>query len=217
MTSTNDDPLRLEIGLDEALARLAQTNPDEIEMEIDSTAGGGIDSIEALIDQFEDAGQDNGDGDKFWFGRELAVLLGYDKWERFEGVIPRAMSACANFGQPIEENFQEVFPAAGKNSEGGRPSKNYRLSRYAAYLVAQNADARKKPVAFAQTYFAIQTRRQELNDRDGVNFDKLSEDQKRLYLRNQVVAENKRLASAALAVMARARRVTSRTARSSES
>ena len=200
MTSTNDDPLRLEIGLDEALARLAQTNPDEIEMEIDSTAGGGIDSIEALIDQFEDAGQDNGDGDKFWFGRELAVLLGYDKWERFEGVISRAMSACANFGQPIEENFQEVFPAAGKNSEGGRPSKNYRLSRYAAYLVAQNADARKKPVAFAQTYFAIQTGRQELNDRDGVNFDKLSEDQKRLYLRNQVVAENKRLASAALAV-----------------
>ncbi len=200
MTLSINDPLHLDIGFDEALARIAQTNPDEVEAQSDPRSELGIDSVEALIDQFENAGQNANGGEKFWYGRELALLLGYDKWERFEGVITRAKHACAHFGQSIEDNFQEVFPAAGKNPEGGRPSRNYRLSRYAAYLVAQNADARKKPVAFAQTYFAIQTRRQELNDRDGVNFDELSENQKRLYLRNQVVAENNRLARAAQAV-----------------
>lgn len=96
-------------------------------------------------------------------------------------------------------HFREVIRSTPKNSEGGRPSANYELSRYASYLIAQNASSRLKAVAFAQTYFAIQTRRQELADRDGVNFDTLSENQKRLYLRNQVVAENKRLASAAMA------------------
>lgn len=196
MTSPSDDRLSIEMSFDEALARVAQTLPDEIRSMAEVSPDA---SIESLIDHFEDAGHDDGLGDKFWYGRELALLLGYDKWERFEGVVTRAMSACVHFGQPVEEHFAEVFPTSGKNPEGGRPSRNYRLSRYAAYLVAQNADARKKPVAFAQTYFAIQTRRQELHDREGVDFDKLSENQKRLYLRNQVLAENKRLASAARA------------------
>lgn len=111
----------------------------------------------------------------------------------------RAEIACQNAGHEPSEHFQEVFPSARKNPEGGRPARNYELSRYASYLIAQNASSRLKAVAFAQTYFAIQTRRQELADRDGVDFDALSENQKRLYLRNQVVAENKRLASAAMA------------------
>ncbi|MBA3677831.1 MAG: DNA damage-inducible protein D [Sphingosinicella sp.] len=155
--------------------------------------------IEALIDRFEEAGHDNGQGDKCWFARDLQALLGYKKWEDFEGVIRRAETACQNAGHNPADHFQEVFPSARKNPEGGRPAKNYELSRYASYLIAQNASSRLKAVAFAQTYFAIQTRRQELADRDGVDFDTLSENQKRLYLRNQVVAENKRLASAAMA------------------
>jgi len=156
-----------------------------------------VDSIDALLDQFEEAGRDNGAGDKCWFARDLQALLGYSKWDKFEQVIERAKGACANAGHIVLDHFREVFPRSGKNPEGGRPSRNYELSRYACYLIAQNASSRLKPVAFAQTYFAIQTRRQELHDRDGPDFDKLSENQKRLYLRNQVLAENKRLMGAA--------------------
>lgn len=192
-----DGPVRFDFDFNEAMQRVAQTNPDEVTaLELTSASDTTIDD---LIDRFEAAGHDDGKGDKFWVGRELAALLEYDKWERFEGVIRKAQASCANFGQPVDVHFKEVFPTSGKNPEGGRPSRNFHLTRYASYLIAQNADARKRPVAFAQTYFAIQTRRQELADQNGVDFDKLSENQKRLYLRNQVVAENKRLASAARA------------------
>lgn len=192
-----DGPVKYDFDFDEAMQRIAQTNPNEVTaLEASSAPEATIDD---LIDRFEAAGRDDGKGDKYWLGRDLAALLEYDKWERFEGVIRKAQAACANFGQPVEEHFREVFPTSGKNPEGGRPSRNYELTRYASYLVTQNADARKKPVAFGQTYFAIQTRRQELADQNGVDFDTLSENQKRLYLRNQVVAENKRLASAARA------------------
>ncbi|MDI6652112.1 DNA damage-inducible protein D [Gluconobacter japonicus] len=156
-------------------------------------------SIESLLDQFEQAGHEAPNGDKIWFARDLQTLLGYQKWDKFEQVIERAKTACATAGHPIENHFQEVFPQAGKNPKGGRPSKDFELDRYASYLIAQNASSSLRQVAFAQTYFAIQTRRQELADQDGVDFDTLSENQKRLYLRNQVVAENKRLASAAKA------------------
>lgn len=190
-----DGPVKFDFDFDEAMERVAQTNPNEVTaLETSSTPEATIDD---LIDRFEAAGHDDGQGDKYWLGRDLAALLEYDKWERFEGVIRKAQTACANFGQPIEMHFREVFPTSGKNPEGGRPSRNYELTRYASYLITQNADARKKPVAFGQTYFAIQTRRQELADQEGIDFAKLSERQKRLYLRNQVVAENKRLSSAA--------------------
>lgn len=200
MTSPNNDALHLEIGFDEALTRLAQTNPAEIEDQHDPALDSGIDSIEALIDQFENAGQDNGRGDKWWYARELQTLLGYKRWESFEDVIAKAEAACEQAGHAPEDHFRRVpkMIALAKGAE--RDIGDILLDRYACYLTAQNGSSRLKQVAFAQTYFAIQTRRQELNDRDGVNFDELSENQKRLYLRNQVVAENKRLASAALAV-----------------
>lgn len=192
-----DGPVKYDFDFDEAMQRIAQTNPNEV-TEL-AQAAAGVDSIDALIDQFEEAGHDNGHGDKCWYARDLQSLLGYRKWEDFEGVIRKAETACQNAGHDPSGHFQEVFPSARKNPEGGRPARNYELSRYACYLIAQNASSRLKPVAFAQTYFAIQTRRQELTDREGIDFDKLSENQKRLYLRNQVVAENKRLASAAKA------------------
>ncbi len=162
-----------------------QMNPNEIS------------SIEALIDQFEHAGQDSQNGDKVWLARNLQSLLGYQKWGIFEQVITRAMTACANAGHQVENHFQEVSPLIKQTSKNSRLTKDFKLDRYACYLIAQNASSSMKQVAFAQTYFAIQTRRQELADRDGVDFNTLSENQKRLYLRHQVVAENKRLASAA--------------------
>ena len=198
MTRTpKDEPVAFGFDFEEAMQRVAQTNPDEVTDLVTATAP--AEGIEALLDRFEEAGRDNGRGDKCWYARDLQALLGYNKWDKFERVIERAMVACRNSGHDPAEHFQEVFPQPGKNPEGGRPAKNFELSRYASYLIAQNASSRLKAVAFAQTYFAIQTRRQELADRDGVDFDTLSENQKRLYLRNQVVAENKRLASAAMA------------------
>lgn len=192
-----DEPVSFDYDFEEAMQRVAQTNPSEVtDLVSASTPEGGI---EALIDRFEEAGHDNGRGDKCWFARDLQALLGYKRWEDFEGVIRRAETACRNAGHDPAGHFVEVLRSKPKNPEGGRPSTNYELSRYASYLIAQNASSRLKAVAFAQTYFAIQTRRQELADRDGVDFDTLSENQKRLYLRNQVVAENKRLASAAMA------------------
>lgn len=195
MNTEKDDPVSFGFGFEEAMARIAQTDPREVTALAQTSLTEA--TIEDLIDRFEDAGHDDGNGDKYWFGRDLAPLLGYDKWERFEGVVSRAKAACANFGQSVEDHFEEVFPTSGKNPEGGRPSRNYRLSRYASYLIAQNGDARKKPIAFAQTYFAIQTRRQEKTDREGVDFSTLTEAQQRLYLRNQVVEQNKLLASTA--------------------
>ena len=192
-----DGPVKFDFDFDEAMQRIAQTSPNEV-TEL-AEAAGEVNSIEALIDQFEQAGQDAQNGDKTWLARDLQSLLGYQKWDKFEQVVERAMAACLNAGHQVADHFQEVFPQTGKNPKGGRPAKDYQLDRYACYLIAQNASSAMKQVAFAQTYFAIQTRRQELADRDGVDFDTLSENQKRLYLRNQVVAENKRLASAAKA------------------
>jgi hypothetical protein len=190
-----EPPVVFDFDFDEAMARVVQTNPKELSSLVQASIT--EDTIEKLIDRFEDAGHDNGHGDKCWFARDLQSLLGYKKWEDFEGVIRRAEASCRNSGHDPADHFKEVFPSTRKNSEGGRPSKNYELSRYACYLVAQNASARLKPVAFAQTYFAIQTRRQELADKNGVDFSALSSTHQRLYLRNQIVEENKKLASTA--------------------
>jgi hypothetical protein len=192
-----DGPVKYDFDFDEAMERIAQTNPNEVTELVQ--AAGEADSIDALIDQFEQAGHDAPNDDKTWLARDLQALLGYQKWDKFEQVVERAMIACVNAGHPASDHFQEVFPQTGKNPKGGRPARDFQLDRYACYLIAQNASSSMKQVAFAQTYFAIQTRRQELTDRDGIDFDKLSESHKRLYLRNQVVAENKKLNSAAKA------------------
>ncbi|AVZ28803.1 DNA-damage-inducible protein D (plasmid) [Zymomonas mobilis subsp. mobilis] len=192
-----DHLVKYDCNFDEAMQRIAQTNPNEV-IKLVETADD-VNSIDSLIDKFEDAGHDDGDNDKRWLARDLQSLLGYTKWDKFEQVIERSMTACANAGHLVNNHFQKVFPQTGKNPKGGRPARDFQLDRYACYLIAQNASSSMKQVAFAQTYFAIQTRRQELADHEGVNFDQLSENQKRLYLRNQVVAENKRLMSAAKA------------------
>jgi hypothetical protein len=96
-------------------------------------------------------------GNEYWQARELMLLLGYAKWQKFCDAIERAIAACENSGNPIPENF---LPEAVKTS--GRPQQNYRLSRYACYLVAMNGDSRKTEIAQAQSYFAIKTKEAEI-------------------------------------------------------
>ena len=190
-----DEPVEFDMDFEEALERVAGTELEEVE-DIEQ-ASVPEETIESLIDEFELAGQEIGSGDKVWFARDLQRLLGYKRWEDFDSVIQRAVIACVNSEHDPASHFKEVFRDKPKNSEGGRPAKDFQLSRYACYLIAQNASSRKRQVAFAQTYFAIQTRRQELTDQNGVDFSTLSEIEQRLYLRNQVVEENKKLARAA--------------------
>ena len=118
---------------------------------------------------------------EYWFARELMSALEYSKWERFSNALEKAKISCKECGYSIDDHF----PGSGKMiivAKGAkRKIKDYKLSRYACYLIAQNADSRKKVVALAQTYFTIQTRRQELLE---IEYEKLSEDQKRIYQRN---------------------------------
>ena len=155
------------------------------------------DSIESLIAAFEAAGQVDDDGNDHWFARELMELLGYSKWENFLNVLEKARIACVKSGHDTNHHFPDVRKMVTLGSGAEREIEDIALSRYASYLIAQNGDPRKKPVAFAQTYFAIQTRRQEILEQEAVNFSPLSEDEKRLMLREEIKEHNKSLASAA--------------------
>jgi hypothetical protein len=192
-----DGPVKYDFDFDEAMQRIAQTNPNEVGELVE--AAGEVDSIDALIDQFEDAGRDSGNGDKIWSARDLARLLGYSDYRNFLAIADKAKTSCISVGQNPSDHFVDVTDMIVVGKGARREVEDIYLDRYACYLIAQNGDGRKRPIAFAQTYFAIQTRRQELTDRDGIDFDKLSESHKRLYLRNQVVSENKKLNGAAKA------------------
>lgn len=152
--------------------------------------------IDQLISSFEAAAQIE-DGVEFWCARDLQELLGYAKWDNFLEVIQKAKAACAASGQLVENHFADVGRMVTIGSGAEREVDDIRLTRYACYLTAQNGDARKPPVAFAQTYFAIQTRRQEIADDDLAAYTPLSEDQKRVLLRDEIKEHNKNLASAA--------------------
>lgn len=190
-----EKPLHLNMSASELVARAAQTDPRELtDISRETVAESTIDT---LIDKFEETSHIDEGNMEFWYARELQHLLGYSKWENFENAMKKAMEACENSGMEIKAHW---LPDVRKSISGkGRKIDvtDYRLSRYACYLIAQNASSKNKAVAFAQTYFAIQTRRQELTDKNGINFDELSEDQKRYYMRNQIIEENKRLSSAA--------------------
>lgn len=112
-------------------------------------------------------------------------------------VVEKAKIACKSTGQNIEDHFADVRKMVSIGSGAEREILDIHLTRYACYLTAQNGDSRKKPIAFAQTYFAIQTRRQEIRDEDEAQYVPLSEDQKRLLLRDEIKDHNKKLASAA--------------------
>lgn len=179
----------------EALERLANTNP--LEVTAVTNASMKDDTIERLIDQFENAAHVDDGGIEFWRARDLAKLLGYSDYRNFLNTVEKAKAACANSGQPVENHFVGVTEMVDIGSGASRAIDDIKLTRYACYLTAQNGDSRKKPIAFAQTYFAIQTRRQEIQDEDAAQYVPLSEDQKRLLLREEIKDHNKKLASAA--------------------
>lgn len=99
---------------------------------------------------------------EFWYARELMVLLGYERWENFDKAIQRAMDSCETSGIEVMDHFREVTKMVPLGSGAQRNVKDYMLTRYACYLIAQNGDPRKEEIAFAQGYFAVQTRKQEL-------------------------------------------------------
>ena len=145
---------------------------------------------------FEEIKQTDENGNEFWTARTLAKALDYTDFRNFLSVIEKAKEACLNSGQQIENHlveFNEMVPI-GSGAERSMPS--YKLSRYACYLIVQNADPGKEVVALGQTYFAVQTRLQEIRQMD--EYNRLStEDEKRLFLRNEMAKHNTQLAAAA--------------------
>ena len=99
---------------------------------------------------------------EFWYARELMPLLGYERWENFDKAISRAMDSCETSGIEVSDHFREVTKMVSLGSGARRSVKDYMLTRYACYLIAQNGDPKKEEIAFAQSYFAVQTRKQEL-------------------------------------------------------
>ena len=132
-------------------------------------------------------------GVEFWLARELAEVLQYSKWENFHKVVKRAMLACKNSGYTISDHFPDLRKMVKIGSKTKRELIDYRLTRYACYLIVQNGDPRKEIIALGQTYFAIQTRRAEVAD----YFNQLDEDNKRLVIRGDIKQWNQMLAEAA--------------------
>ncbi|MEG1149514.1 MAG: DNA damage-inducible protein D [Niameybacter sp.] len=130
---------------------------------------------------------------EIWYARELAEALAYTKWDNFKKVIDKAKKACENSDINVLDHFADVGKMVELGSGAERQIEDIMLSRYACYLIVQNADSRKKIVALGQTYFAVQTRKQELQE----EFEQLSEDRKRLAIRNELKNHNKKLVDAA--------------------
>ncbi|QOX80557.1 DNA damage-inducible protein D [Trichlorobacter lovleyi] len=126
------------------------------------------------------------DGEEFWFARDLQGLLGYSKWENFAKVIDKAKTACQTAGHAVADHFPDVRKMVDIGSGAERPIEDIALTRYACYLIAQNGNPRKTEIAFAQTYFAVQTRRIEL-------IEKRLEEQERLTARQKLSLSEKEL------------------------
>lgn len=144
---------------------------------------------------FEDIRHVDENGDEYWLARDLFPVLDYAKWENFLNVINKAKISCQIAGYPVQNHFPEIRKKVYLGSNAEREVEDIALSRYACYLIVQNADPSKPVIAQGQAYFAIQTRRQELADEAAIAY--LDEDEKRLQLRKEIASHNKDLASAA--------------------
>ena len=143
---------------------------------------------------FESIRRTDEDGNEYWSARDLLKVLGYARWDKFKNAIEKAETACANSGQSVEDHFSHVGNMIETGKGAHRQVEDILLSRYACYLIVQNADPSKEIVALGQTYFAVQTRRAEMAD-DALAG--LTEDQRRLYTRAQLTEHNRLLAAAA--------------------
>lgn len=132
-------------------------------------------------------------GEEYWLARELMLVLDYKRWDKFLNIIEKAKNACKGSNNILSEHFSQVGKMINIANGAVRNIGDIKLSRYACYLIAQNGDSRKKAIALAQTYFAIKTRQQEISE----NYNILSEEQKRLAIRNEIVEHNKSLADSA--------------------
>jgi len=145
---------------------------------------------------FESIKKIDGNNQEYWSARELSKVLEYSEYRHFLHVISKAKEACLNSDNAIPDHFEDVLDMVQIGSGAKRKIEDYHLSRYACYLIVQNADPSKTIVALGQTYFAIQTRKQELKEEAEYKALK-SEEEKRLFLRNELKTHNKKLAEAA--------------------
>jgi len=148
-------------------------------------------NVPTIGDQsFEQLKQSNDHGAEFWSARDLQPLLGYTQWRRFEDAIKRSITSCEQSGNDPQNHFAGAGKMVGLGSGSAREVEDFQLSRFACYLIAQNGDPRKPEIAYAQKYFAIQARKQELSEQ-------LAADQERFELRKQTSEEFKMLSGAA--------------------
>lgn len=145
---------------------------------------------------FEQIKEVDENGNEFWGARKLSKILEYSEFRHFLPVIERAKEACSNSDQPLQDHFEDYLEMVPIGSGAERKMESVKLSRFACYLIVQNADPSKEVVAQGQTYFAIQTRLQEIQQMD--DYNRLStEEEKRLFLRNELKKHNLQLAEAA--------------------
>ena len=142
---------------------------------------------------FDDLRHFDENGNEYWLARELQTALQYAKWENFHKVIKTAQIACKISQQNVSDHFPEVRKMVTIGSGAQRKQVDYKLTRYACYLIVMNGDPRKEVIAWGQTYFAVKTRQQELAEL----YEQLSEDEKRLFIRGDIKQKNMLLAEAA--------------------
>jgi len=142
---------------------------------------------------FEEIKHINEYGQEYWSARELGLVLDYASWQNFSSAIQRATQACESAGYQALDHFNGVIKMIETGKGAQREVQDYRLSRYACYLIVMNGDPRKEVIALGQTYFAVKTRQQELIE----GYDSLEEDQKRIAIRREMAKHNKSLAEAA--------------------
>lgn len=142
---------------------------------------------------FESIKHINENGQEFWYAREFSKVLNYTEFNKFMPVIKKAMVACQQSGNDVSDHFAQVSEMVRIGSGAEREFESYKLSRYACYLIVMNGDTRKEIISLGQTYFAVKTRQQELIE----DYERLTEEQKRLAIRNEMKEHNKSLAEAA--------------------
>ncbi len=155
------------------------------------------DTIEDLLVGFELAAKQDDSGNDFWDARDLARLLDYLDFRNFLNIVEKAKDSSRTAGIPTADHFVDATDMIDIGKGAAREVQTILLTRYACYLIAQNGDARKRPIAFAQTYFAVQARRQEVQDQDIASAIPLLEEEKRILLRDEMKKHNKMLAEAA--------------------